>query len=223
MANAAKLSNLAVLHMQKEYQPLVKRDEEFTTPGLTFIDRMLLLNRFTPDTIKTEVEGTLRSPIFEADQLHGEQGTLSSHSASNSASPLERQDQLNDLRVYMSSIVNHLISRRKELDEENTEKVVTLMLELLVHSSDGTQLTHENKIFQFNVPPKLNQIWRESISAFSRLCGKSDSVCSILNANENRSLFIKCLIGVATICHRDPERMQLLLDSLIVLGDLTAS
>lgn len=43
VSNVTQISNLAVKHMQEEFEPELKDDEEIVHLGLNFIDRMVTL------------------------------------------------------------------------------------------------------------------------------------------------------------------------------------
>ena len=73
----------------------------------------------------------------------------------------------------------------------------------------------------------LKLIWHSVMSSLRMICGRSELACAVLNKNPNRHDFAKSLISIGDYCvalgHRDKELIPLLMDTLVVLGDLTAS
>ena len=73
----------------------------------------------------------------------------------------------------------------------------------------------------------LKLIWLSVMSSLRMICGQSELACAVLNKNPYRQDFAKSLISIADFCviygHRDKELVPLLMDTLVVLGDLTAS
>lgn len=133
---------------------------------------------------------------------------------------------MTDLRIQMSYTVTNTVSRSQELDEANTVKVVTLMLELVAQCGSIYGPLRESGHHQkdlSNATNKFETIWREVIRALRMMCGHSEMVCSVLDRHPNKDLFAKSLIDIAMYCHRDDDKMQLLMDTLVVIGDLTAS
>ena len=57
------------------------------------------------------------------------------------------------------------------------------------------------------------------------ICGSSELVCAALNKHPDRKDFAKSLISIVEYCIviGRQDNLQLLMDTLIVIGDLTAS
>ena len=131
---------------------------------------------------------------------------------------------MTDLRIQLGYIVKHVVSRGTELDDANLGKVVTLVLQLLVQSSAVYKHSHHlNASPKQALLEKLLVIWRSAIGALRLICGKSESACSVLDHHPDKISFAASLIQIAEHCLRDTDLVELLMDTLVVCGDLTAS
>ena len=67
-------------------------------------------------------------------------------------------------------------------------------------------------------------IWKEVVGSLRMMSGQNEKVCGALDQHPRKAQFAKTLIEVAQYCTRnDDDTMPLLMDVLILIGDLTAS
>ena len=130
-----------------------------------------------------------------------------------------------DLRIQLAYIGKHTLCRMQELDAVNLGKVVTLLLEVIVQSNAQVfSVTAKERHAMVN---KLKVIWHSIMSSLRMICGQSELACTVLNKNSNRPDFAKSLISIAEYCQvygpTNKELIPLLMDTLVVIGDLTAS
>lgn len=59
------------------------------------------------------------------------------------------------------------------------------------------------------------------------ICGRSELACAVLSKNPSRNEFAKSLISITEYCvicgNKDKDLVPLMMDTLVVIGDLTAS
>ena len=113
----------------------------------------------------------------------------------------------------------------RELDAANLGKAVTLLLEVIVQSN--AQIPNVSAHERQQMVNNLKHIWVSITGSLRMICGQSELACAVLNKSPSRQDFAKSLISIAEYCvafgHRDKELVPLLMDTLVVLGDLTAS